>query len=406
MNRIPQLIASLGLLVSASAAQWSTPVVEPNVSTASSEFDPCPTLDGLTLYFASSRPPNWEIYRATRTGPYRAFGVPTQITELSSTATDFGPFPRLDDLELFFVSSRSGGLGTNDLWRADRPSTSASFNAPVNVTELNSSGADQGPTMTIDGLRIYFASTRPGGLGGYDIYTATRPNWSSPFGTPTPVTELNTPSSELDAHVSMDGLMISFYSDRPGGLGADDLWVATRLDPASPFGTPVNLTALSSSSAEASPSWSLFADEFFFVSSRPGGPGSYDVYSSRFTGVLGSGLAGIASTQNLRFSDPPSSGRVYLAASSLGSSPGIPIDTRVLPLNGDLLLRLTIGGLPPILTGYVGALDQDGIGSGRISFAGFPQMLGLRFFTAFVVLDPAGPSGIRTISNAHEVLVQ
>jgi hypothetical protein len=77
-----------------------------------------------------------------------------------------------------------------------------------------------------------------------------------------------------------------------------------------------------------------------------------------------------------------------------------------LPLNFDLLFQLTIGGLPPILTGYVGVLDQDGIAGGATSFAGFPQFLGLRFFTGFVGLDPAGPFGIGTISNAHEVLVQ
>ena len=95
-----------------------------------------------------------------------------------------------------------------------------------------------------------------------------------------------------------------------------------------------------------------------------------------------------------------------MAASSRGSTPGIPIDSRNLPLNFDLIFQLTIGGLPPIMTGYVGVLDQDGIGSGRISFASFPQFVGLRFFTAFVVLDPAAPSAIKTISNAHEVLVQ
>jgi hypothetical protein len=406
MKTIALPFVCLCLIAPAAATQWSVPVLEPTVNSPQSEFDPCPTLDGLTLYFSSSRPPDWEIYRATRTAPYQPFGAPVPLSEFANPATDFGPCPRLDDLEIFFVSSRTGGVGSNDIWRADRPSTAVPFNAPVNVTELNTTGADQGPTMTIDGLRIYIGSTRAGGLGGYDIYTATRPNWSSPFSTPTPVTELNTAQSELDPHISVDGLMISFYSNRAGGVGADDLWVATRLDPTQPFGTPVNVTAINSSAAEASPSWGLFSDEFFFVSARPGGPGPYDVYSSRFTGVLGSGLAGPGSTQNLRFSDPSSSGRIYLAASALGSTPGIPIDSRVIPLNNDLLLRLSIGGLPPILTGYVGALDQNGLGSGKIDFSGFPQFVGLRFSTAVLVLDPAAPSGIKTISNAHETQVR
>jgi hypothetical protein len=274
------------------------------------------------------------------------------------------------------------------------------------VTELNSSSPETGPSLTLDGLRIYFASTRPGGAGANDIWTATRPNWSSPFGTPTPVTELNSTGHELEPHVSADGLAIVFSSTRAGGLGDFDLWMATRLDLASPFGTPVHLAALSSSSADNSPAWSLFPDEFFFVSGRPGGPGPGDLYSARFTGLLGTGIVGPGSAQNLRFSDPASPGRVFVAGAALGSSPGIPIDTRVLPLNFDAVLQITVGGLPPILTGYAGALNQDGIGAGKIDFAGFPEFRGLRFFNAFVVLDPAAPSGIRTISNAHEVLVQ
>jgi hypothetical protein len=195
-------------------------------------------------------------------------------------------------------------------------------------------------------------------------------------------------------------------NSRAGGVGNLDVWMASRLDLSSPFGNFTNLTALNSASQDNSPSFAVFHDEVFFLSFRPGGLGSSDFYTARFTGLIGNGIAGAASTQSLRFSDPSSPAAVYLAASALGSSPGIPIDTRTLPLNPDLLLRLSIGGLPPILTGYVGVLDQDGIASGGISFANFAQFIGLKFFTAFVVLDPAAPSAIKTISNAHEVLVQ
>ena len=58
------------------------------------------------------------------------------------------------------------------------------------------------------------------------------------------------------------------------------------------------------------------------------------------------------------------------------------------------------------MTGFVGVLDNDGIGLGSVTFQGFPQVLNLRFFTAFLVLDPAAPFGIKTISNAHEILSQ
>jgi hypothetical protein len=62
--------------------------------------------------------------------------------------------------------------------------------------------------------------------------------------------------------------------------------------------------------------------------------------------------------------------------------------------------------LPPLLNGYSGVLDQDGVAGGSITFAGFPALRGFRFFTAFLVLDALAPMGIRTLSNALETVVQ
>ena len=78
----------------------------------------------------------------------------------------------------------------------------------------------------------------------------------------------------------------------------------------------------------------------------------------------------------------------------------------MLPLNADALLSVTVGGLPPVLTGFTGLLDGDGIGAGQANFAGLGALIGFRFFAAFIVLDGSAPSGIRTISNPVEVLVQ
>jgi hypothetical protein len=404
MQRNLLALASLCTLAQVAVGQWSTLVPEASVNTSSSEYSPALTFDGLTLYFAA----NGDIHRSTRTARYQPFGAPVRVAELASAQEDWSTFSRFDDLEIFFSSQRPGGGGGGpyDMWRADRTSTSLPFNAPVPVLELNSTANEYSPSLTLDGLRMYFTSDRPGGTGARDIWTCTRPNWSQPFGTPTPVTELNTSSSERDPWVSPDNLVMFFTSDQPGGLGNLDIWMASRLDTSSPFGNIVNLAALSSTVLDFSATFAAYHDEVFLSSQRPGGPGGWDIYSSRFTGIVSFGFAGPGSTQDLRSSDPASAGRVYLAVSSRGSSPGIQIGTRVLPLNPDLLFQLTIGGLPPILTGYVGALDRDGIAAGRINFANFPGFAGFRFFTAFVVLDPAAPFGIGTISNAHPTLVQ
>jgi hypothetical protein len=88
------------------------------------------------------------------------------------------------------------------------------------------------------------------------------------------------------------------------------------------------------------------------------------------------------------------------------TTPGIQFGTRTLPLNADALLGVSIGGVPPLLNGYQGVLDPDGIASGSITFNGFPQLVGLRFVTAFVVLDVTAPFGMKTISNALATEVQ
>jgi hypothetical protein len=403
MERTPLLLLSAVLPFGTVAiAQWSTPVPMANLNSTANESTVSPTPDGLKIYLGSDRTGGAgysDIYTATRAARYAAFGPPTRVVELASPLLDLHPFPRLDDLEIFFTR----GFFPYDLWRADRPSTSVPFNPPVPVTELNSAGSDVTPCLTVDGLRIYFASDRG---GSYDIWTATRPNWTSPFGTPTPVTELNTMGRDYMGRISPEGLTIFFTSDRPGGLGGLDIWMASRLDVASPFGNVANVTALNSSANDSRPGFAFFHDEIFFGSWRPGGMGVEDVYTARFTGLVSAGIAGVGSTMHLRFSDPSSSGMPYVAASALGSTPGIQLGTRNLPLNPDPLLTLTVGGLPPVLTGYRGLLDNDGTAAGRITFTGYPQLVGLRFFTAFVVLDPAAPFWIKTISNPLEVQVQ
>jgi hypothetical protein len=407
MKRITISLASLCCLVPAATGQWSTPTLLANVNSTATDGSPNLSFDGLTLYFAQYTINGGDIHRATRTSVYGTFGTPVHLPELSSPQEDWSPCTRLDDLEIFWSSQRPGGPGgPYDLWRADRASTSVPFNTPVLVAELNTAANEFGPSLTADGLRIYFTTDRPGGLGSTDIWTATRPNWSSPFGTATPVTELNSTAADRDTRVSPDNLVFFFSSGRPGGVGTDDLWMASRVSPLLPFGTPINLTAVNAPETERNPAVAMFTDELIFGSTRPGGPGGRDLYSSRFRGLVGFGIAGPASNQELRFSDPSSQGRVYVAASSLGNTPGTQIGPHLLPLNVDLLMQLTIGGLPPVMTGYVGTLNNDGVGSGRIALAGFPQIIGLRFFTAFLVLDPAGPFGIKGVSNAHEVLVQ
>jgi len=49
------------------------------------------------------------------------------------------------------------------------------WSAPINLGPIvNSTAIDRGPAISKDGLSLYFASTRPGGEGGEDIYVSQR----------------------------------------------------------------------------------------------------------------------------------------------------------------------------------------------------------------------------------------
>lgn len=394
------LVSSLTAVVN---AQWQTPVLLPNVSSTGSDFGPALSPDGLTLYFASNRASGFELFQATRSGPYGTFSAATQITELGSSSTEAGPSIRGDNLEIFFYSNRAGGTGSLDLWRATRATPTGTFSTPVEVTELNTTGSDSGPSITADGLTIFFATSRTGGMGGNDIWTSTRPTLAAPFATPTPVTELNSTTNDGDPQISADGLTIVFESTRPGGMGGSDVWFASRVSPSMPFSAPVNLSTNSTTSDDA-PSLSSSGDELFFCSTRTGGPGSFDLYVARFTGLTANGIPKVANPVALTFADASAAGFNYFGAASFGNF-GIPVDTRVIPLQPDALFSLTIGGLPPILTGYAGTLDANGVGKGQILVPS-PALVGIAFYSAFVVVDGAAPSRIRTISNALLTLIQ
>ena len=97
------------------------------------------------------------------------------------------PFIALDDTTFFMASNRSGGLGGIDIWVATRASADAPWGAPVNVgAPINSAANDFCPTPTRWGHEFYFVSNRDGGCGGDDIYVTRLElqEWSYGWGSP------------------------------------------------------------------------------------------------------------------------------------------------------------------------------------------------------------------------------
>lgn len=104
------------------------------------------------------------------------------------------------------------------------------FGTPAAVFDVNSDSNDVAGPISASGLEFFFASDRPGGKGAYDIWVATRTRRDEPFGDPRPVEELNTTSFEFPWSLSVDGSTLYFDSDRGGGAGLEDIYMATRED--------------------------------------------------------------------------------------------------------------------------------------------------------------------------------
>lgn len=133
---------------------------------------------------------------------------------------------------MIFASTRPGGLGSNDFYISTRTNLQddLAWQPPVRLDAISSSSDEFGPWGFEDQnglLTLYFNSNRPGGLGGNDIYVS-RQGPDGSFGTPILVPELNSTSNETFPTIRPDGLELFLVSDRPGGVGGLDIWVATR----------------------------------------------------------------------------------------------------------------------------------------------------------------------------------
>ena len=103
-----------------------------------------------------------------------------------------------------------------------RQRADGSFAPATPVSELNSSLHDNMPNIRKDGLEMVFNSNRTGGIGAQDVYTASRESTADPWSAPVNLgPNVNTGGSETRASLSWDGTRLHFGRD-------GDIQVSTR----------------------------------------------------------------------------------------------------------------------------------------------------------------------------------
>ncbi|MCK5447307.1 MAG: PD40 domain-containing protein [Gemmatimonadetes bacterium] len=251
----------------------------PLINSAAREAEPTFTADGKIMYFnCVDRLPeagadicisslvDGEWTRPDVVGP----PISTEYLEVE-------PLLSKDGNKLYIMSDRPGGEGSFDIWVSDK--VDGEWTEPNNLgPSINSPHADHclyfaGP----DENTAYWTSTRPGGYGGNDIWTAQRVDdvWQEAVNLGPRV---NSAHSEHHSLPSPDGSSLYVTSGRPGGYGGEDIYVTTKNEDGV-WGSLVNLGPLvNSDKNDRCPAFSPDFRIFYFDSERDGGYGSKDLW--------------------------------------------------------------------------------------------------------------------------------
>ncbi len=263
-SSMPAMVAGL---------QFSPPVLVTAVSDPNAyDADPTFTGDLLDLFFMSDRAGSkdlWTSHRLTSADPW---GPPTPVTALNSSAADEGPTVSLDGLRIWFVTERE--VPYRRIWHSSRASRGDTWAAPQVVTELASSAKDFGPAVDASETLMFFSSNRPGTLGMFDVFSTSRASTKVPWGAPRPVPGLNGPYDDKDPFVAEGGLVVFYTSTRSG---AGDLFWSQRQSTNEAFPTPVPLVDVNSPAYDSDPTLSLDLGYLMFDSARTG---ISDIYES------------------------------------------------------------------------------------------------------------------------------
>ena len=226
---------------------WTSPTNVTEINSSADDGAASIAADGQTIYFATSRNTtsvnDVDIWQATLNGTHwenvHNLGAPIN-TSLWESQPAISP----DGKKLFFASNRPGKIGTESKDNVDifvsHQMPDGRWSDPVNLgSKINTAVNDLSPFMAADGTTLYFASKGHRGPAGdgfakdYDIFQSewkgpTDTDWTTPVALPAPI---NSSADDFFLTVPASGNVLFFTSDRDGGQGGYDLYVATNPPP-------------------------------------------------------------------------------------------------------------------------------------------------------------------------------
>jgi len=218
------------------------------INTTEDEYWPSITADGQTMIFTRQttlygntflRQSQEDIYMSVKTddvwGKAFSLGQP-----LNTPQNEGAPSLSSDGRYMFFTAcDRRGSVGNCDIYFSFNDN--GRWTQPHNIgPPVNSPHWDSQPSISADGNRLFFSSSRPGGFGGKDIWYSvlgSDSKWKEPVNLGKNV---NTEGDEMSPFIHFDGQTLYFASDGRVGMGGFDIYM-TRMNRDTTWTDPVNL---------------------------------------------------------------------------------------------------------------------------------------------------------------------
>lgn len=187
--------------------------------------------DGKTLFVFYGWKGNGDIYESKlKEGQY---GKPGKLSNnVSSKYYESSASISFDGKELYFASERPGGMGGEDIYMSTWDEKKKEWGAAVNLGPVvNTKYRETGVFLHPDGETMYFSSQGHGTMGGFDIFVCKRGEdgkWGAPVNIGFPI---NSPDDDVFFVVSGSGRYGYYSSFRQDGFGEKDLYRITFLGP-------------------------------------------------------------------------------------------------------------------------------------------------------------------------------
>jgi hypothetical protein len=205
--------------------------------------------------------------------------APVPVSEVNSSFDEMEPVLSPDQLTLFF-SSRRDGSGLFHDFQATRPSIGAAFSGVVTNPWVPQQGGETRFSLSKDGLVAFLSASWPNGAGATDLWMASRATVGDSFGTFLDLNGLNTPDEEYDPVPSDDGTRL--YFTRWFANSTSQLMVASHTAAGDTYANPVPVAGFDSTGQNTNAVLTPDETLVVFASYRDGGSGGADIwYASR-----------------------------------------------------------------------------------------------------------------------------